>query len=161
MIFLDVDGVLNSAQYRKQIYPNRQELSYIERNVDKQCLLNLKKILKETGAKIVVSSTWRKDKDYNKFKEYLAKEGIGILDETPDLGESGKNRGEEIRKWLTNYKEQVEKFIIIDDDIFHDFYELTTYQIKPNMFENRGIEEQHVQEAIERLGRIKQELERD
>ena len=53
IIFLDIDGVLNCDKT-----PNPRKFPYI---VDKKLLARLKKLLDRTGAKVVLSSSWRCD----------------------------------------------------------------------------------------------------
>ena len=53
VIFLDIDGVLNCGRT-----PNPRKFPYV---VDTRLLSRLKKLLDRTGAKIVLSSSWRLD----------------------------------------------------------------------------------------------------
>jgi len=107
VIFLDVDGVLNSAQD-----------GYSIRLKTDSHLKLLQYIVKETGAKIVLSSSWRigftpaSKNLLARFKEY----GLELMDCTPEL--SGTCRGDEIRKWLDEFKTEydVERFAILDDE---------------------------------------------
>ena len=62
IIFLDVDGVLNSRNklietYKKTHKPHSR-YSY---PFDERCLENLQLLIQETNSKIVITSTWRKD----------------------------------------------------------------------------------------------------
>ena len=52
VIFLDVDGVLNS----QQLFEKSEDAQLI--SVDEENIKNLKKIVDATGAKIVLSSSW-------------------------------------------------------------------------------------------------------
>jgi HAD domain in Swiss Army Knife RNA repair proteins len=53
VIFLDIDGILNCPTT-----PNPRQFPYV---VDKRLLLRLQKLLDRTGAKVVLSSSWRID----------------------------------------------------------------------------------------------------
>jgi hypothetical protein len=53
VIFLDVDGVLNCKKTA-----NPRKLPYV---VDRRLLARFKRLLDRTGAKVVLSSTWRYD----------------------------------------------------------------------------------------------------
>jgi hypothetical protein len=53
VIFLDIDGVLNCKKT-----PNPRKFPYV---VDRKLLRRLKRLLDRTGAKAVLSSTWRYD----------------------------------------------------------------------------------------------------
>ncbi len=56
IIFLDIDGVLNSRQYDA-------ERGTAEGNIDVSRLLLLKQLIDQTGAKIVLTSSWRRHWD--------------------------------------------------------------------------------------------------
>lgn len=116
VIFLDIDGVLTNAK-----------TGY--RHGDANCVGWLNTVTDQTGAAIVVSSTWRADPD---IADILAGWGVTaeVIGTTPFLDEqdaSGlwrpKPRGDEIRAWLdANPGER--RIVILDDDA-HDFGPLT------------------------------------
>lgn len=115
IIFLDVDGVLNCPSTKARIN------GYIGVEQDKISLV--KQIVEATEAKIVLSSTWRLDigiheghVTYNYLVEELAKQGLGIFDITPYRTDN--ERGLEIKEWLNRFGQEVERYIIIDDDTY-------------------------------------------
>lgn len=61
-LFLDFDGVLNTANYAKRLKREGIDL-YDEFGpmFDPATIANLKRIIDETGCKIVLSSTWRNE----------------------------------------------------------------------------------------------------
>jgi hypothetical protein len=102
VIFLDIDGVLNSDQT-----PNPRKLPYV---VDRKLLQRFKRILKNTGAKVVLSSTWR----YDPAGVFSAKHhGISFIGVTPDMPH--RPRRNEILAWLKKHPKVV-RFAVIDDD---------------------------------------------
>lgn len=112
VIFLDVDGVLNSS------HTTRKTASGYTFVGNRQ-LKNLKHIVKETGAKVVLSSDWRYGRDdpvynsdYLELRHELQRYGIQFYGFTPELP-SG-HRGAEISKWLKAH-EEVGNFVILDD----------------------------------------------
>lgn len=115
IVFLDVDGVLNSQIRLIELY-NKTGKPHSDTNFpfDETCLENLKILIKETNSKIVITSTWRKYKEkikllLAKLKEYdLDKEIIGY---TPILH---TRREEEIIEYLNNLNSTV-NYVIIDD----------------------------------------------
>ena len=123
VIFLDVDGVLNSEKSRNEMYDNNENWMWNE--VAYYHLEKLKKIVEKTGATIVLSSSWRlyhpKLTGFSEVKDELLKVlidkmnnlGLKIEDVTPDFHD--RWRGCEIEDWLKNHPE-VEKYIILDDD---------------------------------------------
>ena len=126
VIFLDVDGVLNSKD-DLMIYRERNNITscILYDEVEDRPLKLLKEIVEKTNAKIVVSSSWRigccrsgkesifGDRLYIKLENRLKDYGMDIYDITPSLN-SGTQRGDEIREWIS--KNPVDNFIILDDD---------------------------------------------
>lgn len=149
VVFLDIDGVLND-----DTTPSRTKSRLIF--VDREKLLRLKRIVAATGAKIVLSSTWRYDRDnsaYNgdflELQEAFRQVGLEFYSFTPE-DVYGIRRGMEIKAWLGLHPE-VNRYIILDDELF-DFEQrgLLSRLIKTE-FGNGGLTEAHVQEAIEML----------
>ena len=74
VIFLDIDGVLNCRKT-----PNPRKFPYI---VDEQLLARYHAVLRRTGARTVLASTWR----YDPVGCFAAKHhGVPFIDMTPDL----------------------------------------------------------------------------
>lgn len=68
-------------------------------------------LIKKTGAKIVLSSTWRiSPKHIEAFEKYT---GLKIYDKTPRLPQL--IRGHEIAQYLYKHRE-ITNYVIIDDD---------------------------------------------
>lgn len=129
VIFLDVDGVINGIWPMPEngMDPERDELEWKIWNEDNYRILSwpnykaiglLNKLIKETEARVVISSAWRSNVDVKQtrlqktFKECgLECEIVGM---TPYL--SGASRGQEIYHWLLDTKLPVDKYVIIDDE---------------------------------------------
>ena len=142
ILFLDVDGVLNCESTKERFN------SYI--GVEQSKISLLKEIVEATGAKIVLSSTWRinmlwykqginvKLDEYNYLVDELAKQGLTIFDITPSHKDSW--RGREIQEWLETTTEKIDGYVVIDDDTYdiakeHRGHLLTTswrHGLKPN-----------------------------
>jgi hypothetical protein len=136
IIFLDIDGVLNgynkwtyliiniSKALRIPVRMVKNTLNIFE--VKERYVKRLSKIVKKTGAKIVMSSSWRfgywntpyEEMYYDQKRLYylLFKYGIEVIDITPSSN-SGK-REDEINKWLNETKLTVDRFVILDDESF-------------------------------------------
>ena len=114
-IFLDIDGVLNSQQ--GSISQNVRGVMDYE-GIDRVALGLLRKLCELTGAKIVISSTWRSDghEEITGAFEACGWRGLImskiIIGVTPHL--SGI-RGGEIAEWLACHTD-VSEYVIIDDD---------------------------------------------
>jgi hypothetical protein len=101
VIFLDIDGVLNCKKTA-----NPRKLPYV---VDRRLLARFKRLLDRTGAKVVLSSTWR----YDPAGLFSAKRwGIPFIGVTPDMPK--RPRRDEIRAWLQKHP-KVTRFAVIDD----------------------------------------------
>jgi len=111
VIFLDYDGVLNSYD----TIPDKEKGMIF--SLHRPLVANLNILVERTGAKIVVSSSWRKGA---KWKEHLIEAGFTgeVIDRT-GTDPSGF-RGEEVDEWLRKWGSNVEAYAILDDD--HDFY---------------------------------------
>lgn len=147
IIFLDVDGVLNSWDKVKEVYfETRKPHSGNKYPFDEESLECLQMIVLETNAKIVITSSWRREKSdleilFNILKKYdLDKNVIGC---TPILN---KSRELEIRHFLANLDFEP-NFIILDDD--STFEVLLPYLVKTSM--QTGLQLKHVEEAINKF----------
>ena len=99
VIFTDIDGVLN-----EDTTPTRTKSHVLF--IDKEKLLRLKRIVDATGAKIVLSSTWRYGRnnpkyngDFLELQEAFRKVGLEFYSYTPE-DVFGIRRGMEIKAWF-------------------------------------------------------------
>ena len=159
VIFLDVDGVLNSDEYfEKTKGLNLQE---IYQDIDVEKIKLLKKAVDETGAKVVLTSSWRYTKNAIKLKELLKEYEI-FVDTTPFIE---NKRGLEIKKWLLD-NQNVDDFVILDDEIFdsldEDLLEKLIKISDGNGYNfGEGLLEKDIDEILERFGRKRDfEMER-
>lgn len=115
IIFLDIDGVmrthnsdLNWSRELNQPVPNP-----FKRLFSKDAMENLNYLVTLTGAKVVITSTWRmyytKDELRNIFRER------GFIGHIVDVTNTGDTRGEEIVQWLNEHR--IDNFVVIDDNI--------------------------------------------
>lgn len=145
IIFLDIDGVLNSWRY------DQVRMSLAD-NIDETRLPLLYQIVSSTDAKIVLTSSWRKhwERDSDKvdsigqnLNQLFEENGLAIFDKT--IESSDNNRTDEIRDWLA--KNSVEQFVIIDDIAF-GWDELESHLVRTNYRIGRGLHDSHVSQAI-------------
>jgi len=104
ILFLDIDGVLNNAA----------SLSEGIHIIPEKCLM-IRDICWRTGAKVVVSSTWRIGRSLDELQQIFRLVGMGglIVDRTPFHNEGP--RGEEIDHWLKD-NTRTKQYAIVDDD---------------------------------------------
>ncbi len=118
IIFLDIDGVLNG------------DLTHSERNpygilIDDTRLDLIKHIIDKTGAKIVLSTSWKEhweksddkcDEIGREIRRRFEEKEISILDKTP---KRWNDRKQEIVDWLEEHSE-VTSFVVMDDTPFEE-----------------------------------------
>lgn len=179
IIFLDIDGVLNGYNFWSFFGWNFACALSIEKwyrkntrkpfGVHEDKVKRLSKIIKATDAKVVMSSSWR-----NGFwKPYAEKTGrqktltdmlnryeINVIDITP-TSPNGR-RDKEILTWLARHEDEVESFVILDDERF-DLECFTGSRlvqtssaprgkmIMGHWYENTGLKSKHAREAIKIL----------
>lgn len=149
IIFLDVDGVLNSIEYLTQTYKKVKRTLKQEEMLDPICINNLKEIVDKTNARIVIISSW-KICDLDILIKVFSNYNLQIYSITKNYGDK---RGKEIREWLEKNKD-VSNYIILDDDIFKDYVGLEDKIIQTSMYKGRGLNNSHVEMAIKKLKRL-------
>lgn len=155
VIFLDIDGVLNS-----QMLIDKNE----DEKIDISAVKLLKYIIDMTGAVIIMSSGWRlwfddnmltDDPEAQYLHDILYEYGIHIHGKTPDFTTDeirtkrtfSDVKAKEIIAWL-NEHEDVEKYVVLDD------LDLKNDQIVANLVQTDGkigITEENVQHVIKIL----------
>lgn len=148
IIFLDIDGVLATGSARKEAYLRTgKPHSGSNSAFDPECMGNLLYIVKKTNAKIIISSTWRKNEAeltalFDKFRAWGLYEYV--IDFTPILN---TERGEEIKECLKKYPNA--NYVIIDDN--SDMGELKDHLVKVDF--DTGLTKELSEEVIKRLTR--------
>lgn len=144
VIFLDVDGVLNSDKTKART-PN----GYIGISSGKVNLL--KEIVKATNASIILSSSWRLmepiDLDYKYLIHQLGHKGLHIQTKTELLK---NHRGKEIKKFLDEHKE-IEAYVILDDEFIQEFEECNLSKHLVHTDFTNGLTKDGVEKAIKIL----------
>jgi hypothetical protein len=102
VVFLDIDGVLNCTKTK-----NPRKFPYV---IDPKLLARLNGLLDRTGAKAVLSSSWRLDPIGIMAAKHW---GVPFIDICPDL--PGRPRSEEILGWIAA-NPTASRFAVIDDE---------------------------------------------
>jgi len=143
VIFLDFDGVITIPP---KWYLNAGKIKWI------------KKIVDETDAKIVVSSSWRMDSVEDTIDKMIGRPKrcprnkmlYWLIDNLYDVTHTYKGlRGQEIKDWL-NERNDIENYVIIDDD--GDFLDEQLYHFVQTNYED-GITEVETIRAIKVLNK--------
>lgn len=180
IIFLDIDGVLNGYNYWNTLgwklvcKTKIRGLCIWYRKatnpfgIHKRKVKRLSKIVKATGAKIVLSSSWRfgwwktpyeeQPKDHRQLTDLFNKYNIEVIDITPR--DKDGRRDKEILSWLSVHESEVDKFIILDDEnsflrLFdNDERFIQTSSVHLGVMicghdeEDTGLKNKHIKEAI-------------
>lgn len=121
VIFLDVDGVLND-----RFTEDRTPDGFI--GLNHSMIDHLKAIVDQTGASVILVSTWKDEWDVNPdersndgeyLHDMLLGHGIRIFDKTQD---NTSDRGHGIVRYLQSHPE-IQKWIVLDDEVFFDYEE--------------------------------------
>ena len=164
IIFLDFDGVLNGTSsisgffwilalktHTDKIYRAIENIFHIDNfKIKKKYIFRLAILCKLTGAKVVLSSSW-KGPVYKHYSEntksnhdnidrlvsLLKKYKIDVIGTTPH---SYKKRVDEIITWLSRHEKMIDEFVILDDeytsmDCLYDHLVITS-DARPNNIKN-------------------------
>lgn len=146
VVFFDIDGVLNYCGTP---------------SIDGRCLSELKRIVAETGANTVISSSWKEaftkydvysDRDRDMVTRLLKDPELNCLGWTPDIDE--ENRENEIEDWMLDYDEsEIESFVIIDDLDYNFDEKFPGHFVKTAGYWGQGLTSVHADNAIRILGK--------
>lgn len=140
IIFLDFDGVITTRESKWRVDPEKCKL--------------IKKVCDETGAKIVISSSWRR-RNLKLTMEQFSKDDFILYDYvvgvTKRLFVSGSEethvtipRGVEIMEYIESH-EDITEYVILDDDSDMLLWQ-QDYFVQTDTY--LGINEDHVERAI-------------
>ncbi len=119
IIFLDIDGVLNSHawwQEREKLAPDCSREDFHRNEFDPKAVKMFNELVQATGAEVVLSSVWRLHEDN---RQAVRDNGIEFSDVTGEC--TSRIRGAEILMWVRDnvpgyYKDYKLTYAIIDDD---------------------------------------------
>lgn len=180
IIFLDVDGVLTMSRcVCCDFYESDPTLLFPEDitalngvlfdgciPLERAQLENLKWLVEQSNSNIVLSTTWRQVSDMRAYLiaalEHIGIPSYRILDDTPCMPHLG--RGGEIHTWVNEHKDQVSRYVVIDDDhvdsilqfVGADKFVQTTLQSAVGDYEEEGLTRERAERALEILMRQQQ-----
>lgn len=137
ILFLDIDGVLNSERFHRALVSDNFPYGM---EIDPTSMALLKSFLDANSTvKIVISSSWRDTLSLTQFNELFAT--YDICNKIIDLTSNDVTKSASIELWLKHNKPY--KFAIIDDDQLFDIgHRLHKYQVKTSM--GVGLQKKHL-----------------
>lgn len=115
VIYLDIDGVLNSDEFAKHCLETEGYDPFDCDDLDPRAIRNLKYIVDNTKASIVLSSSWRWDKSaFDAVKKHLKVFDLEIADTTVMDMLTTMSRTAEIKQHLEE-NPSIIKYVILDD----------------------------------------------
>jgi hypothetical protein len=152
VLFLDIDGVLNSTPFLDSIretddrvFAGHESDRWWLTMIDGAAAERICRIVSATGCMVIVSSSWRRSMPLAQLRRILAVHSIAIAGITPAIQEC--QRGDEITKWLD--ANPTDSYVVIDDyDDAGNGHE--DRFVQTDCFE--GLLDSHVERAIEILG---------
>ena len=154
IVFLDFDGVLNTEQYQARLTVDGKPTKDMWGPLfDPLAVENLRHILDDIDAQIVISSSWRYAHSLGSLRMMWEVRGLpGEIRDTLACGATYISRGEEIDCWLE--RNERPDYVIIDDlDDFFPSQRDCYVEINPIV----GITEADAQKAIEILQKSRAE----
>ena len=155
VIFLDIDGVVNCSDTKE-----RSPTKVI--GVEQSKIALIKQIVDATGAKLILSSTWRigwfyeetgshdRDiQDWHYLRDEFFKQGLWFFDYTPL--DKNRHRGTEIQIWLDKWEDEVDAYAVIDDSMY-DIWEMHKGHLVQTSYDH-GIQQGAVDMAIKILNK--------
>ena len=143
LIFLDIDGVLNSSS----------GVGPYESDMEVEKLLLLKRLIDESKSEGVIITSDRRYSSmgmshiidaFDKYEIYV----VGLLRD-PNIDDDSDNRGKQIMDYLDNSKDDIEQIVILDDnddgisELFHEDF------VQTNKF--YGLDGETYQKALDVL----------
>lgn len=109
ILFLDIDGVCNNRKTRER----QGDTKFI--GIKPELADRVRRIIEETGCKVVLSSSWRL---FDSSRKWARENVCDFIDVTPDLQKGAiwgmTYRGFEVQAWLANHP-SVKRYAILDD----------------------------------------------
>jgi hypothetical protein len=151
IIFLDIDGVLNSDHYIAEREASPTAELWTSADLDPTAIRALNAIIVRTGAKVVVSSSWRHHHTLDELTTILRERGFvgDLIDATPRM--YGESRGTEIRTWIRVQGVADLSIVVLDD-------EPPTAELDPRWVRtdpSRGLTELEVERAAALLNTLR------
>ena len=152
IIFLDIDGVLVTARSMRIARELRTPgpLTNLNKCFDEDCVNVLNRFIKASGAKVVISSTWRIGQTIVSMQDIMNENKIKC--EVVGLTGFDKDgiRGLEICEWLRSNEGKWSDYLVIDDDSkdIVDYIPTGKFVHVSNGLMGYGLQEEHLKHGL-------------
>ena len=135
ILFTDIDGVLNNNSSKTSyFYGNRYNEGF---SLDWKNISELVRIVKNTNCTLMISSNWRKHTDtnrcyFNRIDTFynsplpkllkILKTELGYKPDFLPIYDGTKNKGDDIRRFISEKSINPKDICVIDDDVKEDFH---------------------------------------
>jgi len=125
IVFLDIDGVLNHHAFWDRYVEEHGKHVGMHHELCPISMGHLNRLLDETGAEVVVSSTWRLGRSLEELQEVLEANGFTgeVVGKTMNSYSNRRLwekyhqlRGRQIMAYIREHLEEGDRFVILDDD---------------------------------------------
>jgi hypothetical protein len=115
-VFLDFDGVLNGEDFFAPRAPGSSGELWTADDLDPSRIALLGELVRRSGARVVISSSWRHHHTLEELVAILAGHGFEgeVVGATPRM--SYQPRGHEIRTWLVAHGHETAPYVVLDDE---------------------------------------------
>lgn len=147
VLFLDIDGVLNSHAYMQK-HRAFWDFGDAPSMLDPDACARLERVLAATGAAVVISSSWRICTSLADIRGAIHSRGAPsarVIGKTPNPW-TGSRRGHEIQRWLDAH-DDIDSFAIVDDDA--DMEHLRGRLVQTHIAD--GLQDAHVEALVAML----------
>lgn len=145
IVFLDIDGVLNSTAWYRNVRISGCGCLELDAHLDPEAVLRVRRILDASGARVVLSSSLRLIYHLSDLRLALTSRGLpegAIIGITPNL--CGRSRDDEIRSYLKQHSDEVDGFVILDDSANLDGLRSSQVKVDPAT----GLQDADVDDAL-------------
>lgn len=146
ILFLDIDGVLNSHRTHYVwgagfLIPNLT-ITDFDAKLDPVAVGLLRKVVVAFDFDIVLSSSWRVGASFKESKHFFTTvmrdqygwDNFPIIDQTPVFDAHSVPRGQEINAWFKDNMTDLDDYIILDDDNdMLDFQREHFFRVNPHI----------------------------